>query len=462
MKGKARPAVADPTSLADRRAEGRALRKAVARSSHGQWRPSARRIDPIALLSDSSEDRLPRLVPIRYGRMLHSPFAFFRGAAVIMAADLATTPATGLRVQACGDCHLLNFGEFATPERHLTFDVNDFDETLPAPWEWDVKRFAASVAIAGREIGLADKKARTVVARTVRAYRDALADFARMSALDVWYARLDAETLVRLARHHSTQRLLRRTAKQARAHTVTHMFPRVTEVARGRRRIVDEPPRVFHPSPGKPFEATIRSFLSTYRETLPPERRVLLDRYNFVDAAMKVVGVGSVGTRCSVALLLASGDDPLLLQIKEARPSVLEPYAGKSRFSDPGERIVVGQRLMQAASDIFLGWARGEDGRSYYLRQLRDMKGAAHLDLMSRPDLVEYAGFAAWALARAHARTGDAARIAGYLGKNDRFDRAVADFSLAYADQNEADYAAFKKAVRAGRLPAEIEGRPDR
>jgi len=459
VRGKGKTAAPPLMSRADRRAEGRALRKVAARSSHGGWRPSAPRPDPIILLKASSDDRLPQLIPIRYGRMLHSPFAFFRGAAVIMAADLATTPVTGLHVQACGDCHLLNFGEFATPERHLTFDVNDFDETLPAPWEWDVKRFAASVAIAGREIGLGDGKGRTVVERTVRAYREAIADFARMRALDVWYARLDANTLVRLAKHHSTQRLFRKTAKQARAHTVNHIFPRLTEVTNGRRRILDESPRVFHPSPGKSFEAETRSFLAAYRETLPVERRVLLDRYHFVDAAMKVVGVGSVGTRCSVALLLAADDDPLLLQIKEARPSVLESYAGKSAFADPGERIVVGQRMMQAASDIFLGWARGEDGRSYYLRQLRDMKGAAHLDMMSRADLVEYAGFCAWALARAHARTGDAARIAGYLGTSARFDRAIAEFAVAYADQNEADYATFKKAVRAGRLHAEVETR---
>ena len=446
-------------SVSDRRAEGRALRRVVARSSHGKWRPPARRPDPIALLKASSEDRLRHLIPLRYGRMLHSPFAFFRGAAVIMAADLATTPVTGLRVQACGDCHLLNFGEFATPERHLTFDVNDFDETLPAPWEWDVKRLAASVAIAGAEIGLGVGKARAVVARTVRAYRDAMAGFARMHALDLWYARLDANTMVRLARHHSAQRLFRKTARQARAHTVTHVFPRLTELSDGWRRIRDDPPRVFHPSRGKSFEAETRSILGAYRGTLPLERRVLLDRYHLVDVVMKVVGVGSVGTRCALALLLAADDDPLLLQIKEARPSVLEPFAGASEFANPAERVVVGQRLMQTVSDIFLGWARGADGRYYYLRQLRDMKGAAHLDLMSRADLVEYADFCAWALARAHARTGDSVRIAAYLGKGARFDGAVADFAVAYADQNEADYAAFKKAVRAGHLQAETEAR---
>ncbi len=417
------------------------------------------RADPIVLLKASSEDRLPQLIPIRYGRMLHSPFAFFRGAGVIMAADLATTPVTGLRVQASGDCHLLNFGEFATPERHLTFDLNDFDETLQAPWEWDIKRLAASVAIAGREIGLGDEKGRAVVARCARAYREAMADFAQMRALDVWYAHLDANALVRLAKRHSAKRLFRKAAKQARAHTVNHVFPRLTEITNGRCRILDEPPRVFHALRGSSFKPEPRSFLAAYRETLPAERRVLLDRYHFVDAAMKVVGVGSVGTRCYVALLLAADDDPLLLQIKEARPSVLEPHAGKSGFADAGERVVFGQRVIQAASDIFLGWAPGQDGRSYYVRQLRDMKGAVHLDLMSRADLVEYAGFCAWALARAHARTGDAACIAGYLGKGGRFDQAVADFAIAYADQNEADYTAFKKAVRAGRLPAETEAR---
>ena len=446
-----------PISASARRAEGKALRAVVPRGSHGAWRPSSRRPDPIALIKASSEHRLPRLIPLRYGRMLHSPFAFFRGAAIVMAADLAATPATGLRVQACGDCHLLNFGEFATPERNLTFDVNDFDETLPAPWEWDVKRFVASVAIAGREIGLADRHCQSVARRAVRAYRDALAEFARMSALDVWYARLDADTLVRMARTHSAQRLFRKTEAQARAHTVAHVFPRLTEVSDGRRRIVDEVPRVFHPARREIFVREVRSFLTAYRETLPDERRVLLARYRLVDAALKVVGVGSVGTRCAVALLLAADNDPLLLQIKEARPSVLEPYAGKSAYADPGQRIVCGQRLMQSASDIFLGWARGTDHRSYYIRQLRDMKGAAHIDLMSRADLAEYAGFCAWALARAHARSGDAARISGYLGRGDRFDQAVADFAIAYADQNEADYTAFKKAVRAGRLHATVE-----
>ncbi len=426
------------------------------------WQPPPDRSDPIALLETSSEGRLPRLIPLRYGRMRHSPFAFFRGAAIIMAADLATTPVTGLRVQACGDCHLLNFGEFATPERNLTFDLNDFDETLPAPWEWDVKRFATSVAIAGRTIGLRDRRCRAVVSRAVRAYREAMADFARMRALDVWYARLDAGTLVRLAQHHSTQRLFRKTAAQARAHTMAHVFPHLTEVSDGQRHIVDEVPRVFHPPRTEPFEREVRAVLAAYRETLPDERRVLLDRYHFVDAAMKVVGVGSVGTRCAVALLLAADNDPLLLQIKEARQSVLEAYAGTSGYADHGQRIVVGQHLMQAASDIFLGWAHGEDGRSYYVRQLRDMKGAAHIDLMSRVDLAEYARFCAWALARAHARSGDAARISGYLGKSNRFDRAVADFALAYANQNEADYTAFMKAVRAGRLHADVEARVDR
>jgi uncharacterized protein (DUF2252 family) len=460
--GKREKAVQPPIAQAEHRAAGKALRDVVPRSAHGVWQPPADRSDPIALLESSSEGRLPRLIPLRYGRMRHSPFAFFRGAAIIMAADLATTPVTGLRVQACGDCHLLNFGEFATPERNLTFDLNDFDETLPAPWEWDVKRFATSVAIAGRTIGLPDRKCRAVVSRAVRAYREAMADFARMRALDVWYARLDASTLVRLARHHSTQRLFRKTAAQARAHTVAHVFPHLTEVSDGHRRIADEVPRVFHPPRTEPFEQEVRSVLAAYRETLPDERRVLLDRYHFVDAAMKVVGVGSVGTRCAVALLLAADNDPLLLQIKEARPSVLEPYAGTSGYADPGQRIVVGQHLLQAASDIFLGWAHGQDGRSYYVRQLRDMKGAAHIDLMSRVDLAEYAQFCAWALARAHARSGDAVRISGYLGKSSRFDRAVADFALAYANQNEADYTAFLKAVRAGRLHADVEARVDR
>jgi uncharacterized protein (DUF2252 family) len=450
----------NPRPKAELLKEGKALRKKVPRSSHGVWKPAADRPDPIAVLRANSRGRLKELLPLRWGRMLASPFAFLRGAAAIMAADLAPTPVTGLRVQAGGDCHLANFGGFATPERHLVFDVNDFDETLSAPWEWDLKRLAASVVVAGRHAGIGDKAAASSAQAAVRSYREMMAHLAEMRALDVWYARLDLENPVG-GTQDLVERRLSREAEKARRSSMLHAFPKFLEESNGAPRIKDDPPLIFHSKARDGVEADARGFLIRFRKTLMPECRILFDRFRLVDVAMKVVGVGSVGTRCSVALLLAESDDPLFLQIKEARDSVLEPFAGKSPFSNQGERVVRGQHLMQSASDIFLGWSRDAKGRDYYCRQLRDMKVSLVLDKISVAELTDYAGWCGRALARAHARSGDATTLAGYLGDNDVLDHALAKFAVAYADQTEQDFEALKKAVKAGRLQASVEaGKP--
>jgi uncharacterized protein (DUF2252 family) len=377
-----------------------------------------------------------------------------------MAHDLAHTPVSGLRVQVCGDCHLMNFGTFASPERAILFDVSDFDETLPAAWEWDVKRLAASVVVAGRVTGRARQAARDSAQACARSYRLRMRSFAEMHVLDVWYSRIEVTRLLdrsrRLRVHDSVARGVRRIS----ARTANHVVRRLTEVVDGRRRIADRPPLIFHPPASDPFEHDPRELFLHYRRSLPDERRTLLDRYELVDVAMKVVGVGSVGTRCAVALMSAGADDDLLLQFKEARPSVLQKYAAKSGFTNQGQRVVVGQRLMQAASDIFLGWSRtGDSGFDFYVRQLRDMKGSADLSTMSHGDFTEYAECCAWALARAHARSGDAIQLAAYLGSGDAFDAAIARFADAYADQTERDHADFQRAVRSGRLIAESDDR---
>ena len=397
---------------------------------------------------------MAELLPIRYARMRASPFGFFRGAAALMASDLSKTPGTGLRVQACGDCHVGNFGGFGSPERRLVFDINDFDETLPAPWEWDVKRLAASIVLASRELGLGDRRSADAASSAIRSYREHMREYAGMQALDVWYSHLEAEILVEGAKTAAAKKRWRRIEKAAEHETADHVFPRITDVEKGRRRIVDRPPLVYHPPQTTRLGKQVRDVFERYRRTLPEERRVVLDRYRIIDVARKVVGVGSVGTRCAVALLMAGKHDPLFLQFKEARPSVLEPYAGKSRYENQGERVVTGQRMLQSASDIFLGWTRDDDGRDYYFRQLRDMRMKVDLTAMSQQDWFGYVELCAWALARAHARTGDPARIAGYLGKGAAFDQAVEKFAVAYADQTERDHAALVKAIRAGRLPA--------
>jgi uncharacterized protein (DUF2252 family) len=449
------PSARSVFSLADRFAAGKALRVSVPRSAHAGWKPTSDRPDPIDVLEASNEGRLKELIPIRYGRMLASPFAFLRGAAAVMAHDLAKTPTTGLLVQACGDCHLMNFGAFASPERTLLFDINDFDETLPGPWEWDVKRLAASIAVAGRNLGASARECRAAVFACARSYRRRLRRYAGMTALRVWYERIAFQTLVRLSRTPEERKLWAEGARNARARTAVHVIPKLIATVREHRRIVDNPPCIYHPSDTAAFEAEMRDLFKHYRASLPEDRRFLFDRYHFVDAAIKVVGIGSVGTRCAVAYFEASESDSLVLQVKEARRSVLEPYTQKSTFPNQGHRVVVGQRLMQSASDIFLGWARAEPGGYYYyVRQLRDMKGSVPLLAMDGPDLADYAEYCGWTLARAHAKSGDAAQIAGYLGKGDAFDDALAAFAADYADQTERDHAALVEAVRSGRVHA--------
>ena len=439
---------------------GRALRSRVPRKSHSGWKAADDRPDPISLLIDSDQGRIRALLPIRYGRMLESPFTFLRGAAAVMAHDLAPTPKTRIRVQAGGDCHIMNFGAFATPERNLIFDLNDFDETLPAPWEWDLKRLAASVDVAGRSAGFKAKDREAVVHRAARSYREHMARYAKMRALEVWYERIDFEPLVNKMLKGAERRYTRkRIAKARKEHFPLHITPLVAGRDRRTRRIEIENnrPLIYHPAGAHRvvFAEQVASVIKHYRESLPSHLRVLLDRFEYCDMAMKVVGIGSVGTFCAVALFVTGDREPLFLQLKEARASVLERYAGASRFSNHGERVVVGQRLMQAASDSFLGWAEGLDGdRHFYIRQLRDMKVSMVIDTMNAAELGYYAEACASALSCAHARSGDAAMIAGYLGSSPAFDDALARFAADYADQTERDYAALKKAVRAGRIKA--------
>jgi uncharacterized protein (DUF2252 family) len=435
----------------ERAAAGNALRDRVPRTSQATWTKPARGRDPIAMLQRSNAGRLPELVPIRYGRMLRSPFTFLRGAAGLMAGDLATTPSTGLRVQACGDCHLLNFGIFATPERTQVFDINDFDETLPAPWEWDLKRLVTSFLVATRDEGLSDARGRDVVAACARAYRERLRDYSHMSPLEVWYAKLDVATLIEQAPDAETKKRRQAYAQAARERIGENLFPRIAAQVAGRPRLVDQPPLLYHLA-DPAAEARILEGLANYRESLPDERRVLFDRYRFEDFAVKVVGIGSVGTRCLIALFFSEENHTLLLQLKEAGHSVLEPYAGKSVYENQGQRVVVGQRLMQSSSDIFLGWVRGRRGYDFYVRQLRDMKFSIPLQGATAEMFERYAEICGGVLARAHAKSGDAATISGYLGKGDQFDRAMTKFATAYADQTERDHAALVKAVRAGRL----------
>jgi uncharacterized protein (DUF2252 family) len=449
---------------------GKALRERVPRSSHGGWRPAPGRPDPVAILERQAETRAPPLVPIRHGRMLVSPFTYFRGAAAMMAADLAATPTSGLRAQLCGDAHLENFGGFAAPDRHLVFDVNDFDETLPGPWEWDLKRLTASCAVAGREMGLDASDRATAILRATSEYRSAMRTFAEMRTADVWYARMELDQ--QFARWSQLvdkrrRRELDKALAKARRKDSLRAYAKLAHEVDGRPRIRSEPPLIV------PVESLVtewdhqglhdrlyRLFLR-YRETLAEDRRHLLDGYEPVDMAHKVVGVGSVGLQAWIVLMLGNGpQDPLFLQIKEAEPSVLEPYANASRFDCHGQRVVEGQRLMQAGSDLFLGWvriARSPDGRPrhYYLRQLWDAKGSVDVVDLTAEELIVYSGICGWTLARGHARSGDRMAIAAYLGRGDRFDRAMVEFSEAYADQNERDYALFAAAVRNGKLPAE-------
>lgn len=441
-------------SLEQLYAQGKDLRKKCPRQAHGIWKAPHDRTDPVQLLKQSSKGRIPQLIPIRYGRMLQSPFGFYRGAALNMAADLARTPVTGLRVQACGDSHLLNFGLFATPERREIFDINDLDETLPAPWEWDVKRLAASFILACRNNGFGKGVARDVALTCARSYRKRMAQFSQMRAVEVWYTSLDADALIsEIADAQARKRIEQRLAEARSRNVVEHDFPKLAEVVGKLPVIKDNPPLIYHLDERGHEELTrhVKAVLHRYRQSLPDDRRILLDRYQVHDIAMKVVGVGSVGTRCGIMLLMAGQQDPLFLQAKEALASVLEPYAGKSHYPNHGQRVVNGCRLMQSASDIFLGWTE-LDGRHYYIRQLRDVKVKLLVETFTPDNMTLYAKLCGWALALAHARSGEPAIISGYLGKSDKFDEAIADFSSAYADQSERDFDVLKKAVHDGRL----------
>jgi uncharacterized protein (DUF2252 family) len=451
---------------------GRQARATVPRSSHAGLPTDPDRPDPVSLLESQAKTRAPELVPIRHGRMMSSPFAFFRGAALGMASDLAGTPVSGITVQACGDAHLLNFGLYASPERRLVFDVNDFDETLPGPWEWDVKRLAASIAIAGRDRGFSSAERRRAVLDTVGQYRLTMREFAAMRTLDVWYAKLEADQIVQrlraVAKGMDKQRVRRREQDIAKAATRTNLqaASKLSRLVAGRPEFVSQPPvveRLVDLMPADQrhgLEGGLAGLVAGYARSLAPDRRVLLDRFRVADMARKVVGVGSVGTRCWILLLVGRDvDDPLILQAKEAQPSVLERFQARSEHGNAGQRVVVGQRLMQAASDIFLGWHRttGIDGkrRDFYVRQLRDGKGSFDTSQMVPAGLVAYGRFCGWTLARAHARSGDRIAIAAYLGSSDVFDRALVEFAEAYADQNERDHDALLRAVKDGRVQAE-------
>ena len=450
------------------RRQGRAQRSEVARSSHAIWEPPPDRPDPVSTLQEQARSRVPDLVPIRYGRMVASPFAYYRGAAAPMAWDLAHTPTTDITVQCCGDAHLVNFGMFAAPDRRLVFDVNDFDETLPGPFDWDVKRLAASFAVATRDNGFKDRSGREAARCCAHSYRTQMAAFARQRFLDVWYCRIDIEQVARQLAAKQPKKAVQRRNKdieKAHLHTSYKTFTKLCDKVDGQYLIKSDYPLIVrYPVQHNPgIIDELRSALALYQDTLQADRREVLHRYYFGDFARKVVGVGSVGTEAFVLLLMGDRpDEPLFLQLKEAQESVLAPYAGDSEQRHQGERVVQGQRLIQAAADPFLGWTSGiaADGvasRDYYVRQLRDMKGSMDVPAMDAAQLAYYARLCGWALARAHARTGRASLIAGYLGRAEDFDRAIADFAIAYADQNDADHQRLVDAVASGRVPAMMD-----
>jgi uncharacterized protein (DUF2252 family) len=452
--------MSESATPAQRTAQGKEIRKTVPRSSHGEWSPPLERADPVTLITDQNKDRLQFLVPIRHYRMAASPFTFYRGAAKIMAADLANTPTSGLTAQICGDAHLSNFGSYASPERTQVFDINDFDETLPGPWEWDLKRLATSFVLAGRDNELDDDAIRAATIQSVEGYRDMMRKFTTARTLDVWYAHLTIDEIMNGLPKKDRKRT-EKSSRKARSKDSLKALSRLAEKVDGRFRIKSDPPLLVPlrdlpeiVSPDQ-LRSTVDESLEMYRSTLSDDRKVLLDRYQVIDVGLKVVGVGSVGTRCLVALLQGYDDsDPLFLQIKEATNSVLEEYLPKSAYDHHGRRVVEGQRLMQASSDIFLGWTEGRRGYQFYWRQLYDMKGSADLSTMSAERLARYASLCGWTLAHAHARSGDPFAIAGYLGSGDVFAQAVADFAYAYADQNQHDYEAFTEAIASGRIEA--------
>jgi uncharacterized protein (DUF2252 family) len=449
-------------SKIERRTQGKALREKCSFAAQAEWKPRLKSKDPVKLLEESDLDRIPGLIPLKYQRMGVSPFTFFRGAAILQARDLASSLTSGITVHACGDCHLANFGGFASPERTLVFDINDFDETFPGPWEWDMKRLGASLILAARDCGFSKSVADQAVRAAAAAYRSRMSEFAEMRLLDTWYAQItiesikehfkkDADLLARLSKKQ----------KQARSQTSESVIPKLTEVVGGLRRIKDAPPTIYHFKEfSKNFDKQHAKFFQQYMSSLQKDRQQLFGRYRWQDSAIKVVGVGSVGTRCYLSLFSADDDDPLFLQVKEARRSVLESPRGKSRYAHQGVRVVEGLRLMQASSDIFLGHA-SSPRHQYYIRQFRDMKVSADVETFRPRTLVGYASLCGWAVARAHAKAGDPSMIAGYLGSSDQFDSALARYSEAYADQAERDYELFQEAVSSGRLsvdPAKSAG----
>jgi uncharacterized protein (DUF2252 family) len=433
--------------------KGKALRDTIPLQDHRIVPPRPKRFSSIAVLERSNEDRLDDLIPIRYSRMLVSPFSFLRGSAALMADDLSRTPRSGIYVQACGDCHLLNFGAYATPERKLVFDINDFDETLPAPWEWDVKRLATSFVVAAEDSRLSKVSAQRIAKKCVESYRENMRAYSKQSPLEVWYGHLDLAKFAKEAPNKTTKLHRESLIKKAEKQVAEYLFPKITTEINGDKRLIDNPPLIYHLD-DQWMDKMARPAVESYRASLSHDRKVLLDRYQLKDIVVKVVGIGSVGTRCFVALFMTPNGDPLLLQIKEARNSVLEPYAGKSEYQQHGERVVVGQRLTQSSSDVFLGWVRGPKGKDFYVRQLRDMKVSFSVQDITPTRLRRYAEFCGQALARSHAKSGNAALISGYLGKTDVFDEAVSMFAIEYAEQNKRDYEELMQAAKTGKIVA--------
>ena len=437
--------------------EGKAIRKNTPRASHAEWKPNPHRPDPVEILLSTSNNRLDHLLPLRYGRMSRSPFAYMRGMAKMMGYDLSTVPNTNIRVQLCGDCHLGNFGAFASPERRVLFDITDFDETIPGPWEYDLKRLTVSFILLARQHGYDHITVKNVALEMLSSYRKRMREFSMMSPLDVWYYIIDSEILIKTAPDRETRERRIEFEKKARSRTAEKLLRKMMIEKEGALQFINQKPVLERLERGGDLESKFRVALEKYPETLPEDRRYLLSNYKLSDIAFKVVGVGSVGTRCAVALYVSDGGDHLVLQVKEASPSVLESYVGKCPYDHQGQRVVVGQKLMQCASDIFLGWSNDNDGHHYYVRQLRDMKTNLSMEFLQGQVLHNFAEMCGWALARAHAKSGEAPRIRGYIGKSDQFEMAVSDFALAYADQSEKDYEKFMQAVKAGKVPIEIE-----
>jgi uncharacterized protein (DUF2252 family) len=436
-------------------AEGKQIRKKVSRSSQGEFALSKDRPDVLTFIQQSNYDRLPDLVPIRHARMSTSPFAFYRGTASIMAYDLSHTHNTGINVQAIGDCHLMNFGGFATPERTLVFDANDFDETHPAPWEWDIKRLATSFVLAGRNNNLAEIDAQELAHALVQSYRKHIFLFSEMTMLELWYKKFDIATIASKTKDEAVRDFLDDSIAKAHKETPQKVLYKTTQEVFGKLEITNQPPLVYHTKDVENDKEYMRSFMNYYFDTLQHDRKWLASKYEIVDVALKVVGVGSVGTRCYVVLLMNDKKEPLFLQVKEARQSVLEPYTQPGKYLHQGQRVVEGQRLVQAASDIFLGWSTGPAGRHFYLRQLRDRKIAPTIEHFNKALLMAYARLCGRMLARAHAKTGNSEIISSYMGKSEAFEEAISNFAIAYADQTEKDYDSFLKAIKAGKLPVE-------